>query len=250
MDEKMYKEFVKTQNTHWWFVGRRNILLSLLEHASIKKGKVLDIGCGMGVMLQALEQFGDVYGTDFEDISVEYCRSSFGAGKIAKGSLPDNIPFDNNTFSLITCLDVIEHIEDDAGSISKIYDLLEPGGTAMIAVPALKCMWGYNDVMSHHKRRYNKKELLDKISKTKFEVVKCSYFNFLLFPMAFIVRKVKAALHIEKPDLEVAGKQSIVNTILTKLFTFEKFLLSKGDLPYGVSLVAIVKKCNLGSEKI
>lgn len=88
MEKILYDTFREQQNKHWWFRGKREILIDYAEHqAAFKKdpqNKILDVGCGMGFLLSELAHWGEVYGMDLAPEAVNYCRSLFdskGGGK-------------------------------------------------------------------------------------------------------------------------------------------------------------------------
>src|SRR5262249_56745794 len=69
------------------------------------------------------------------------------------------LPFDSESFDLVTALDVVEHLDDDVKGLAEIRRVLKPGAPAVIFVPAFQSLWGPNDVQSGHKRRYRLNQL-------------------------------------------------------------------------------------------
>ncbi len=248
MEARQYDELKRVQETHWWFKGKREIVTDFLDRYSKKGGNLLDVGCGMGLMLDVLDNYGDSYGMDMEPVAVEYCRSRLTPNqsfRIQQGYFPDNIPFEDNYFDTIIALDVLEHIEDDEGSMCKIRDLLTTDGVLIATVPALMSMWSYNDVLNHHYRRYEFEELKDKIIRSGFKIEKISFYNSKLFVIAYAVRKLKNALHIESSDVKENNgnmRDSFINKILYKIFVSEKNHLRKRDYKKGVSIILVARK--------
>jgi len=84
MEKIMYEELRQQQNKHWWFRGKREIVIDYAKHqAGFKQdqqNKILDVGCGMGLLLNELINYGEVYGMDVEPEAVDYCRSVFVGG--------------------------------------------------------------------------------------------------------------------------------------------------------------------------
>ena len=151
------------------------------------------------------------------------------------------MPYSENEFDLITALDVIEHIDDDEQSLKVIQSLLSEKGTAIITVPAYMFLWSHFDELNEHKRRYTLSELQTKIKNAGLKIEKISYYNTLLFPIAYLVRKLNNLLGRDgASDIDMPGET--VNTILRKIFTSEKSLLRYFNLPFGVSILAVVKK--------
>jgi len=242
MDIQMYRIFFEIQKKHWWFTSKKEIILdTIARYTNLKQeSAILDIGCGSGLMLNALEEIGNTSGMDMSDDAIQFSQE-ICKGPIKKGFLPNNVPYPENQFDLITALDVIEHIDDDVQSLRTIRSLLTQNGTAIITVPAYMFLWSHFDELNEHKRRYTLPELKDKLKLADLRIEKISYYNTLLFPIAYMVRKLNNLLGRDgASDIDMPGKT--VNTILTKIFSSEKSLLRFCNLPFGVSILAVVKK--------
>lgn len=242
MNVEMYRIFSEIQKKHWWFVTRKNIVLDFIGRYLTRNDqmKVLDIGCGSGLMLNALDEVGQTFGMDMSDEAINFSKEVFD-GRVEKGALPDQLPYQNNFFDLITALDVIEHIDNDIDSISAIRALLVPGGKAVFTVPAYMFLWSAHDEMNQHKRRYTLPELNEKLVQSGFTVEKITYYNTLLFPLIFVVRMLNNILQRDgNSDTDMPGR--LMNYLLKKIFGFEKYLLRYINLPFGVSILAVVKK--------
>lgn len=242
MNIEMYRIFFNIQKQHWWFVTKKDIVLDTIDrHIKLQEDcKVLDIGCGSGLMLNALDQLAETSGMDMSDEAIQFSQEIF-RGPIKQGWLPDNVPFPNESFDLITALDVVEHIDDDIGSLKAIRHLLKPSGKAIITVPAFMFLWSSFDDMNEHKRRYTLPELRQKLNNAGFQIEKISYFNFLLFPLVYLVRKLNNIIGRDgASDVDMPSKA--MNYALKNIFGLEKFLLRVCNLPFGVSILAIVKK--------
>ena len=202
--------------------------------------KILDIGCGSGLMLNALGRVGETYGMDVSDEAISFSKEIFN-GRVEKGALPDVLPYEENFFDMITALDVIEHIDNDIDSISAIHSLLVPGGKCIFTVPAYMFLWSRHDDINQHKRRYTLSELNEKLVHAGFNVEKISYYNTLLFPIVFLVRMLNNVLKRDgASDLDMPG--TAMNLVLKKIFGIEKYLLRYINLPFGVSVLAVVRK--------
>ncbi len=242
MNIDLYRIFFENQKKHWWFVTRKKIVLDIINRYLTDKGhiKVLDIGCGSGLMLNALQSVGQTYGMDMSDDAIKFSKEIF-SGKVEKGFLPDQIPYQESFFNLIIALDVIEHVEGDIDSLKAMRSLLVPGGKAVITVPAYMFLWTKFDELNQHKRRYTYTELNTKLERAGFSVEKISYYNTLLFPVVFAVRMLNNVLKRDgASDVDIPSRP--VNFILEKIFGFEKYLLRFVNMPFGVSILAVVRK--------
>lgn len=191
MDYKTYEVEAKVEESHWWFVGRRALFKTIIESINLGiNANILDIGTSTGTNLRMLRDVGytNVKGLDLNDEAISWC-SNKGWGDVSKGDIC-NIPSDGNVYNLILATDIIEHVDDDLQALKEIYRVLCSGGYAIITVPAFQSLWGLQDDVSHHKRRYRKKELLHRLKDSGLEFVQCYYFNYILFIPILFARKL------------------------------------------------------------
>lgn len=242
MNINMYRLFFEIQKKHWWFVVKKDIVLDLIDRNVRKNStqKILDIGCGSGLMLNALDGAGRAFGMDMSDDAISFSREIF-KGEVKKGFLPDEIPYDKNFFDLVVALDVIEHVDQDVESLKAIRSRIAENGKAVITVPAYMFLWSAFDELNEHKRRYTLPELNEKLKAAGFTVEKISYFNTILFPVVFVVRMLNNLMKRDGAS-DVDMPSTPVNYILEKIFGIEKYLLRFTNLPFGVSILAVVKK--------
>lgn len=249
MDKLAFEELEQLQNTYWWFVAKREIICSLVgkyrkERIAKKKRDIhiLDAGCGMGVLLNGLSRYGNVCGMDVEEEAVLYCRTISGSGMtILKGKLPDEVPFPDRAFDIIVSADCLEHIEDDYAALVRMREMLKDEHSfLLLTVPALMCLWSYNDEFVHHYRRYHKRQLTSLLQRAGYQVEMCSYYNFWTLPAVWMIRKLKNLFHIKKDDLSYGTNDGWMNQILTRIFSSEKRrLLHNKTFPAGVSLCVV-----------
>src|SRR5688572_24003653 len=162
MDTTVYSVEAEVEATHWWFVARRRLLARLIARAAVPgTAGVLDIGTGTGTNLRLLRELGFSRrrGLDSSDEAIRWCAEK-GLGEVTKGDVR-RLPFGDGEFQLVLATDVIEHVDDDTLAISEIRRVLAPGGTAILTVPAFRSLWGVQDEVAQHKRRYRKNELVE-----------------------------------------------------------------------------------------
>jgi len=245
MDEQFYPRYNDHEDRHWWFIGRRKIFLRLLDRelgSERRDRRVLDVGCGTGTMLGYLERYGQAEGIDADEQAVSFCRAR-GLDRVQhvdNGSLP----FPDETFDLVTALDVIEHIDDDAGVVRELHRVLRPDGRLLVSVPAYPWMWGPQDDISHHKRRYVAKELRQVLEDADLALQRLTYFNTVLFPPIAairVLRPYKRGSQDVQSDFELT-KPGKVNALLARLFAMEAPVVSRARLPFGVSILALARR--------
>lgn len=231
------------ERDHWWFAARREIVLAqvgrfLGRPAPGRERRVLDIGCGAGGMLAFLEAYGRASGVDASAEAVDMARAQ--GGDVRRGALPDDIPFADGTFDLITLLDVLEHVEEDARALDRIRRLLRPDGLLIVTVPAFRFLWSGHDVVNEHRRRYVRAGLALRLREAGFRIERITYFNTLLFPPIAAVR-VLGRLRGGAARADQGTVPGPVNGLLRRIFSMEKRLLTAGNLPFGVSLLAVAR---------
>lgn len=252
MNKEFYAEYFQIEDKHWWFIGRREIFLRLIRrHLPARRDgvprQILDVGCGTGTMLQYLARFGQAQGVDTDAGAIAFCRER-GVTQVRQVGDPP-LPFAAGTFDLITALDVIEHIDDDRGMLRELYRITRPGGRLLFSVPAYRFLWGPQDEISHHKRRYVAPEIRARVTGAGYRLRRLSYCNTLLFPAIAGVRVLRpyrpGAANL-KSDFTMT-RPGPLNTLLGKLFALEAPLVERLDLPFGVSIVGVAYK---GSQEL
>lgn len=240
MEQELIAQMHQLEDRHWWFRARRSIIKKLLSYyVKRKNNQILEIGCGTGGNLELLAGFGTVSAVECDKQARSYAAAK-NIAMIKEGSLPDNMHF-QQTFDVVCMLDVLEHIDDDIGAVRELQHLTKERGKVLITVPAYQWLWSDHDVMHHHKRRYNKKQLTQLLSENGFHIVYCSYFNTFLLPVVFIVRKVASILS-KKTGSDVSLPSRWVNCVLQSIFSFERHFFPWISFPFGVSILVFAKK--------
>ena len=245
METDFYAEYYEIEDRHWWFIGRREILLRVLADRmdGAAHREILDYGCGTGTMLGHLTRFGHARGVDADAAAVEFCRRR-GVADVQHVP-PGPLPFADATFDLVTALDVIEHIVDDRAALAELQRVLKPGGTLLVAVPAMPFLWGPQDEISHHERRYVARQLRERLSTAGLEIRRQTFFNTLLFlPIAAVrlLRPYRPGEGELRSDFTLTDPDSVANRVLARIFAAEAPLVARRDLPFGVSLLAVAEK--------
>ncbi|MDX2042366.1 MAG: class I SAM-dependent methyltransferase [Acidobacteriota bacterium] len=242
MKPENYEIIFEVEDDHWWFVGRRAVVFAQIEDAlgaQASRLQLLDIGCGTGATMDHLRQFGEVQGIDLAMIPLSFSRRR-GHDRTMCASATE-LPFADDTFDLVTALDVIEHLDDDVKGFSEIRRVLKPGAPAVIYVPAFMSLWGPNDDQSGHKRRYRLPELQAAAEKAGMKVERISYSNFAMFLPIWLGRKVLNLLgRAEASENKINHR--LINNLMAWLFASEANWLRRHRLPFGVSVVCVVRK--------
>jgi SAM-dependent methyltransferase len=241
MERKVYEQMAKLDGSHWWFTARRRILDGLIERVVRPPidARILELGAGTGHNLAMLSRFGTVEASELDPGARELASERLGR-EVKEAALPDLSMFPADSYDLIALLDVLEHVTDDKGSLAAIKTRLKPGAALLLTVPANPWMWSAHDVAHHHHRRYRKGEIEKLAREAGFEIELLSPFNSLLFPPIAAVRILGKLTG--KDDSDDAMPGTLVNKTLDTVFGLERSLIGRVPMPFGVSLVAVLRR--------
>ena len=156
MAEAILVDLAPIVSRHPWWIARTHLTLRLLADLEIQPpARVIDVGTGWGTTLMALEAQG--YATTGADISCQALeRLDRPDRHLVELDLtaPWEPPIGFVPFDAVLALDVIEHLDDDRAAIARLAELIRPGGTAIVSVPALPDLFTEFDQIQGHRRRY------------------------------------------------------------------------------------------------
>lgn len=246
MQQHTYAIMRREEQSHWWYLGRRKIIRSFVERAcrlakqsGNERLNILDVGCGTGANLEMLSDFGDTAGVDVSAEAVSFCHER-GLAHVENG-MAEALPFADQTFDLVTALDVTEHLDDDVAGLREMRRVLLPNGRIVLFVPAFMFLWGVQDDVSNHRRRYRLDQLKRAVVKAGFEVERASYANITFFLPTLLGRLLMRAVDI-RPESEAKITPSFLNGTLGKILGTEANLLRFMNLPFGVSIVCMARR--------
>jgi 2-polyprenyl-3-methyl-5-hydroxy-6-metoxy-1,4-benzoquinol methylase len=245
MDATLYDELHRVEQTHWWFRARRHIVWALVqryvEGTASRRLRVCELGCGTGGNLVSIADQHEIVGVECSPQALEYARRSLG-NRVRFGSLPHEIDLPSQSFDVVLMTDVLEHIENDSASAVAALGLVRPGGIVVATVPAYQWLFSPRDAHHHHYRRYAKNQFRGLWNATGAHIELLSHYNTALFPVAAAVRLFsKVVSQRSKPgDLSIPPRT--INEQLARLMKCEANLLGRVPMPFGLSLVAVVRK--------
>ncbi len=240
MDRAVFDRMAQLDGGHWWFTARRRILAALIERVvrPPTDARLVEIGCGTGHNLAMLSRFGRVEASELDDGAREIASQRLGR-PVLKAALPDLSMFRSRSYDLVALLDVLEHVADDRAALAAVRGLLKPGGALLLTVPANPWMWSAHDAAHHHHRRYRKREIAALAKEAGFDIALLSFFNSLLFPLIAAARVAGKLRGDQSSDDRMPPAP--VNALLDRLFGAEAGLIGRLPMPFGVSLVAVLR---------
>ena len=253
MHTEDYVYLHELEERFWWFVGMRAITSALLDPFCLPASDrmILDVGCGTGGNLIWLARYagtGRVLGIDREETALHLCRSN-DIQLLAQASATA-LPYAEESFDLVTSFDVLCQIpgagEDDR-AIDEMYRVLKPGGTAFVRVPAHEWMQSGHDAALNTQRRYTLSSMQQKLERTGFTVMRATYANAALLPIAMLRRLLLKRVGLADSGSDVKPlppKLQWLNRLLTKALTIEASILrnSNARFPTGLSAICIARK--------
>ena len=242
MMQHTYPILYEVEESHWWHLGRRRILARFLadirSHFKDREPRILDVGCGTGANLVLLSQFGKAEGVDISPDALDFCRQR-GLKDVRLGAA-EQIPHDDGTFDIVTALDVVEHLDDDVAGLREMRRVLKPDGFLLLFVPTFMFLWGVQDDVSNHRRRYRLSELRQAVERAGFEVERTTYVNITFFLPIWLIRVLMRVTR-----MQIASENNInipaFNGIFARLLGAEGNILRYLNLPFGVSGVCVAR---------
>jgi SAM-dependent methyltransferase len=242
MNPEEYSQLMRLGETHWWFIGTRDLLFSSVSRRLSSGKPILDVGCGSGLMMKRFAGAGRVFGIDKDQGALTHCRS-VGFERLCRGDVTE-LPFQSGAFGLVVAADLLEHCEDDASALGELFRICAPGGILLASVPAHGALWGPHDVALHHKRRYSKRELIAKVEAAGFSIERVSYFNSVLFVPIALMRLTMAKLRPRGPQDRIKYYENLrlLGRLLLAIMRLEERLLGFVNMPFGLSILLLASK--------
>jgi len=230
MDAAELELLTSIEDRHWWYKERRAILARELRTLP-GPGKAVDIGAAGGGNTQVLARHG------WQALAVEYSPTAAGVARsrgvpVIRADARE-LPVTSGSCQIVTAFDILEHIQEDYLAAAEIARILQPGGTALIAVPCDMSLWSAHDDAVGHVRRYTRAGLSELVLKGGLTIERLWSWNVLLRPIVAMRRKSATGSDLERLP-------PVVNGVLTSIIVAERYLPLKSTP--GVSLILRARK--------
>lgn len=247
MEREQQQRYYELGKHYWWLAGKYRIIEDVLvrHFAPVRaKPRLLDLGCGPGNLLDALVRHGETFGSDFSQDALRFCLKR-GYRRLFRADF-HALPVRSESFDLITCIDVLEHLEDDRRALGELHRILHPLGLLVVTIPAFQSLWGDHDELYGHYRRYRAREMGERLERAGLEVLKLTYFEPLFFLPLWLYRKWKRKIAPRSGGLsgqdDFVDVPRLLNSLLTRAIASERFLIRHINFPFGVTLLAVARK--------
>ena len=243
METEQYKLIYELEDRHWWYRGLYDLLLSTIKRYFKEKKsiKVLDAGCGTGMLLKYLQENTISVGIDISETAIEYCKKR-GLENAFLGST-SQLPFRNEVFDLIISNGVLYHrgVAYDNEAIREFYRTMKKGALLIIDVPAFEHLRRNHDQKVHTRHRYTRKELQLLLKKNNFSIIKISYRNVFIYPL-ILIQKLPFFYNSQRFDTGLNRVPRIINLIFYAILRLEALLLRKINFPIGSTVFVLAVK--------
>lgn len=238
-----FELLAKLEPSSFWFRSRNRLVLQLLHRYFPAAKRLLEIGCGTGFVLDGIRKARpelELTGSDLHDAGLTFASQRLTGVPLYQIDCR-RLPFKTH-FDVVCALDVLEHITEDETAIAEMFRAIRPGGGAIISVPQHPGLWSAGDDFAHHKRRYTRHELGNKLRAAGFDVRLMTSFVFLLLPAMTAARARQRRRKTYDPMTEYGAPRWIDRAFEVTLEA-ERWLISRGmSLPAGGSLFAVAVK--------
>ncbi|GAB4011261.1 MAG: hypothetical protein Fur0010_05290 [Bdellovibrio sp.] len=234
--------YLYARPNHFWLSWRYLKLKKLISHLIKSNNKLMEVGCGNSAFRIAAEEDLKVI-VDGSDLNLYALENGFkGQGNLYVYNVFEKNEELEGKYDIVFLLDVIEHIEDDVGFVKATLKLLKEDGHLVINVPFGNWLFSKYDIAQGHKRRYNKKLLINCLKSAGLTVESISTWGYLLVPIA-ILRKLVLYFYSNEKKIHKTGfapPHPFINIFFHFLKKIE--LGIPIQLPFGTSLIAVAKK--------
>jgi SAM-dependent methyltransferase len=246
MAEDILVDLAPLIRRHPWWRARSELTLALLERMGVKSpARVLDVGCGWGTTLDALERRG--YQAAGVDISLRTLEKLDRPDRVLyTADLSRDLPPEASGFDAVLALDVIEHIDDDGDAVTKLKQLARPGGVVIVSVPALPEFFTEFDEIQGHRRRYLPESLQAAFQDSGLVVQRIFWWGQWLVPM---LRRQRSKTKKKVGDTAADVYRRYLTLppwpaalVLRLGFALEKGKALDGKLRTGTSLFAVAQR--------
>jgi SAM-dependent methyltransferase len=246
MDAAEYDNLAALEREHWYYSGKRRLVREWIARVQPPRSAdvLLDCGAGTGLFAKEMESQCRVLVLDNHEEALRMLHARFRPDQVLSLA-GDQVPLPDSSLDYVTALDVLEHVPDDAAVVRGFHRLLKPGGLVLITVPASMALWSDWDVVLHHFRRYDRRQLCALFPSDDWECVHVNYTNFLAFPAVWAMRRWRGWR--TKPGALRASVRSEdkipprwLNAALRSIFA--RTAHWRTPMPFGVSLLLVARR--------
>jgi SAM-dependent methyltransferase len=247
MNPAEFANIAQSEQTFWWYRGMNRILFALLDPIAAQRrfDRVLEAGCGTGYLSKLLRERykWPMFPIDLGWEGLQFGRS-LAVDCLTQADLA-RLPFRDAVFGAVLSMDVIVHFQPGAEgrAFEELVRVLAPGGLLVIRVSALRMLRSRHSQFADEKQRFTRRRLVSLAQANGIEVLRCTYLNSLLLPVALAKFRVWEPLLRRPPASGVGAVHPALNGLLEQPLNLEAKWLARGrNFPVGQSLLLLGEK--------
>lgn len=245
MNPEEFANIARCEREFWWHRGMEEILYRVLDPIArsrrLKTG--MEAGCGTGYASSRLQQhYGwRMFPTDLGHEGILYGLQNGFHHAMTQADLAA-LPFANGRFDVVAALDVIAHFPrgEEHRPIREMVRVLAPGGLLVVRSAALDILYSQHSEFTHERQRFTRQRLMDAVSREGIRILRCTYANSLLLPVALAKFRLIEPLLRRQPSSGVQPLAPWLNRFLYSLLRLEAAWLGSGrNFALGQSVILI-----------
>lgn len=247
MNPAEFANIAKAENDFWWYRGMRHIMFGLLDPVARQRkfGRVLEAGCGTGHFAKEL---ADRYHWPMVPLDLGWEGLEYGKGlgisNLTQGDI-QSLPYRDQVFDAVVSMDVIVHMPlgDEGKPMAEFRRVLRPGGFLALRASALNILRSHHSIHAMERQRFTRSRLTQLAEKNGFKVLRCTYANSLLLPVALFKFRIVEPLLGGRPESGVRPVAPWLDRLLLGPLQAEARLIPAGvNLPLGQSLILLAER--------
>lgn len=247
MNPAEFANIAEAENDFWWYRGMRHIMFGLLDPVARQRkfGRVLEAGCGTGHFAKEL---ADRYHWSMVPLDLGWEGLEYGKGlgieNLTQGDI-QSLPYRDGAFDAVVSMDVIVHMPlgDEGKPMAEFHRVLKPGGFLALRASALDILRSHHSIHAMERQRFTRRRLMQLAESHSFKVLRCTYANSLLLPVALFKFRVVEPLLGGDPESGVKPVSPWLDKLLLGPLQAEARLIPAGvNLPIGQSLILLAER--------
>lgn len=239
-----FEMLARMEAGNFWFRARNRLIAWAIQKYFPQAKSALEVGCGTGFVLagihQAMPQLA-LSGSEASTAGLAHAQRRV-PGAVLFQMDARRIPFAEE-FDVIGAFDVLEHIQEDELVLAEMFRATTRGGGIAIAVPQHMFLWSNVDATAGHVRRYEARELQEKVERAGFQVVRKTSFVSLLLPLMAASRLARPKADGRQTASTEFALHPVLHRVLENVLDFERALIRSGvSFPAGGSMLLLARK--------
>ncbi len=244
MNPAEFANIANAERDFWWYRGMRDILFRVLNPLLAKRPvhNALDAGCGTGYLSYLLqkERRCPVVPLDISGEGLRYAHR-MGVRHLVQADAVE-LPFPDATFDLVISMDVLGHLRrgEEHRAAAEIGRVLARGGLLVLRTSAIDLLRSRHSEFIDERQRFTRRRLIATISAARIRILRCTYLNSLLLPLALVKFRVWEPLRRQPPASGVEPAPRWLDRLLYAPLALEAAWIGSGrNFPIGQSLMLL-----------